>query len=149
MSYQARCGQVDRSNVKLKPGWHVKSTPILCESLWLLSCALNTSISYVERRNVQNCKNNYMERTIRKRVFVHVRTTKAQISLCIHTVWTGPPLSANRIAGYYRMFQLRAKTRIILCDCTGWCEDTHFAPARRHILAWHDLYVDVENNSSH
>ena len=37
--------------------------------------------------------------------------SKTQISLCFHAVWSGPPLSANRIIGYYRMFEWRAKPR--------------------------------------
>ena len=32
-----------------------------------------------------------------------MRTAKAQISLRIRAVWSGPSLSANRIIGYYRM----------------------------------------------
>ena len=34
---------------------------------------------------------------MRKRVFLHVRTAKAQISLHIHIVWSGPSLSTNKI----------------------------------------------------
>ena len=39
------------------------------------------------------------------------RQKKAQISLRIRAVWSGPLLSFNRITGYYRMFELRAKAR--------------------------------------
>ena len=35
--------------------------------------------------------------TMRNRVFGHMRTAKAQVSLRIRVVWPGPPLSANRI----------------------------------------------------
>ena len=36
----------------------------------------------------------YMSRAMRKCVFYHRRTTKAQISLCIHAVWSAPLLFA-------------------------------------------------------
>ena len=42
---------------------------------------------------------------VRKCVYGQVRTAKAQISLHIHAVWSGPSLSANRIIGYYRMYE--------------------------------------------
>ena len=44
---------------------------------------------------------------MRKFVFGHMRTVKAQISLRIRAVWSGPSLSANRIIGFYRMYQRR------------------------------------------
>ena len=34
--------------------------------------------------------------------------------------------TANRIIGYYRMYEWRAKTWMILCACTGWSESVHF-----------------------
>ena len=42
----------------------------------------------------------------------------------IRTIWSGPCLSANRIIGYYRMYEWRAKARMILCI---WSESVHFA----------------------
>ena len=62
-----------------------------------------------------------------KYVFGHVRTVKAQISLLIGTVWSGPTLFANRITRYYRMYKWRAKAQIILCTCEGWSELCCFA----------------------
>ena len=41
---------------------------------------------------------------MRKRVFGHMRTAKPQISLRIRAVWSGFLLSANRIIGYYRVY---------------------------------------------
>ena len=56
---------------------------------------------------------------MRKRVFGHMWTAEVQISLRISAVWSGPSLSANRIIGYYRMYEWRAKIRMIgLCDST-------------------------------
>ena len=52
---------------------------------------------------------------MRKRVFGHMRTVKTQISL--HTGWSGPSLSANRIIRYYRMHEYRAKVHDILRMC--------------------------------
>ena len=43
----------------------------------------------------------YMGYDMLKRVFGHMRTAKAQISLRIRAVWSGPSLSAYRIIGYY------------------------------------------------
>ena len=40
---------------------------------------------------------------------MHMQSAKAQISLCINAVWSGPSLSANRIIGYYRIYKWRAK----------------------------------------
>ena len=42
-----------------------------------------------------------------KRVFKHMRTAKARISLCIRAVWSGPSLFPNRLTGYYKMFEWR------------------------------------------
>ena len=44
----------------------------------------------------------------------------------IYTVWSGPSLSINRIVGYYRMCDWRAKT-LILCACAGWPKSVHSA----------------------
>ena len=44
----------------------------------------------------------YKGSTMRKRVSGHLRTAKAQTSLRIRAVWSGPSLSANRILKYYR-----------------------------------------------
>ena len=33
--------------------------------------------------------------------------------------------SSNRIIWYYRMYEWRAKARIILCACAGWSESVH------------------------
>ena len=77
---------------------------------------------------------------MQKRIFGHMRTTKAQISLRICAFWSGHSLSANRITGYYRMYDWRAKDRMIICACAGWSESAHFAHVRRHFLAWRSPY---------
>ena len=64
--------------------------------------------------------------SMRQCVFGHLRTAKAQISLRIRTVWSGPSLSANRIIGYDRVYELRAKARMILCAGAGSSESAHF-----------------------
>ena len=68
--------------------------------------------------------------------FGHMRTAKTQISLRIRAGLSGPSLSANRIIGKYRMYQLKAKARMILCACVEWSESARFAHVRRHFFAW-------------
>ena len=80
----------------------------------------------------------HMYRTMRKRVFRHMRIANVQISLRIRAAWSGPSLSANRIIWYYRMYDWRAKTRMIRSACTRWCESAYFAHVRRHFFAWRD-----------
>ena len=78
-----------------------------------------------------------MGRAMRKRVFGHMRTAKAQISLHICAVWSGPSLSAYRIIGNYRMYQVKSNARMRLCACVGWIWiSAIFAKVRRHIFAW-------------
>ena len=55
-----------------------------------------------------------------KWVFRHMWTPKAQISLPILAVWSGPLLSTNRTIGHYRMYQWRANAWMRLCTCVGW-----------------------------
>ena len=79
-----------------------------------------------------------MGRAMRKRVFGHMRTAKAQISLRIRAVWSGPSLSANRIIGYYEMYEWRAKAPDDISACARWswicafcaCSKTHFCLVR-------------------
>ena len=63
----------------------------------------------------------------------HWRTSKAQISLRIREVWSGPPMFANRIIRFYRMLQWRANARMRFRACAGWYESAHLAHARWHI----------------
>ena len=46
---------------------------------------------------------------------MYMRTAKAQISQRIHAIWSGPSLSADRIIGYYRMYEWRAKAPMVQC----------------------------------
>ena len=80
-------------------------------------------------------------RTMRKRVFGHMRTAKTQISLRIRAVWSGPSLSANRIIGYYRMYDWRINVQMILCACSGWSESAHLAHVRRHFSITKHAYI--------
>ena len=66
----------------------------------------------------------------------HMQTAKAQISLGIHSVWSGPSLSTNRIIGYYRLYLWRAKVWIILYPFPGWSESANFAQVWRHLFTW-------------
>ena len=59
---------------------------------------------------------------MRKHVFGHMRTAKAQISLRIRAGWSGPSLSTNTIIGYYRMYEWRVKSQVIYCACSRWSE---------------------------
>ena len=63
--------------------------------------------------------NDLMGSAMRKRVFRHMRTAKAQISLHICAVKSGPSLSASRIIGHYRMYEWRAKAQMIHCAYAG------------------------------
>ena len=67
----------------------------------------------------------------RKCAFGQIRKAKAQISLRIRAVCSGPSLSADRIIGYYRTDEWRFYAQLILCACAGWFEAAHFAHARR------------------
>ena len=49
--------------------------------------------------------------------------------------WTAHSMSANRITGYYGMYDWDANARMRLCACVGWREITYFVNARRHFFA--------------
>ena len=74
-------------------------------------------------------------------VFGNMRRANAQISLRMRADWSGHSLSANRKRGYYRMYERRAKDRMILCACAGWYESVHFVHVRGHFFAWHGPYI--------
>ena len=74
-------------------------------------------------------------------VIGQMRTSMAQITLCICTVRWGPSLSAIRIIWYFRMYEWNAKARMILCPCAVWCEFTNFAHVRRHFFTWCGLHI--------
>ena len=44
----------------------------------------------------------------------------------------------KRILGYYRLYEWRAKARII-CACAVWSESVYFAHVWRHLFAWRGL----------
>ena len=78
----------------------------------------------IRPRHAKTCLRAYADSEGPDHVFRPMRTVKAQISLRIRAVWSGPLLSATRIVGYYGMYmyQWRAKARVISCACAGWCE---------------------------
>ena len=65
-------------------------------------------------------------------------TAKAQISLHIRAVWSGPSLSAKRLTGHYRMYQWSTNAQMRVWACMGriWicavcaCSKTHFCLGR-------------------
>ena len=84
---------------------------------------------------VRMCYKNALDRVLRKRVFWHMRTAKAQTSLRIHAVWSRPSLSADKIIAYYRIYEWRAKARMIVCAYGDRSESVHFAHVRRFFFA--------------
>ena len=83
--------------------------------------------------------------TMLQSIIRHMRTGKAQISLRICAVWSGPSLPDNRIIGFSRKYEWRAKARMILCACS-WSESVHFAHVERYILAWCGPYGSPHAN---
>ena len=51
-----------------------------------------------------------------------------------HSVWLGSSLFAKRIIGYYRMYEWKAKARIIFCTCAGWSEYAHSSRKHTYII---------------
>ena len=78
-----------------------------------------------------------------KRVLGHMRTAKSQISLRIRAVWSSPSLTANRITGYNRMYERRAKARVILCSRAWRSDSAHFARVRRYFFAWRGPFLSL------
>ena len=76
-----------------------------------------------------------MDRTMRKRVFGHMQIAKAQISLRIRAVWSGPSLSAKRIVGNYRIY-FGEYSLYVAAHAWDDPDSVHFAHARRHIFVW-------------
>ena len=62
------------------------------------------NVFHVSARDISRSRV-YMVRVLRKRVFRDMRTVKAKIRQRIRAVWSGPSLFANRIIGYYRMYE--------------------------------------------
>ena len=63
--------------------------------------------------------NHHLGHATQKRVFGHMPTTKAQISLHIPAVLSGPSQFPNRIIGYYLMYEWRANASMIPNACAG------------------------------
>ena len=82
----------------------------------------------------------HMGCAMRKCVFGYTWTVKAQIRLRRCSIWSGPSLSTNRISGYYRVYEWRAKAWMILCTCAGWSVSANFAHVLRHCFAWHGRF---------
>ena len=126
--------------------------------MYLLSPAVKTPLKYSKRLQRYldlkfllvcfSLKENahQMGRATRKRVFRHMRTANAQIRLRICAVWSGPSLSANRIIGYYRMYEWRANARFDFAHAWYESESVHFAYIRRHIFAWREPYIKLSES---
>ena len=85
---------------------------------------------------------------VKQKGFWQVWTAKAQISLHIRAVWSGPSLSANRIIGYYRMYQSRGKTQKILWACAGWIWICAFVCDWRQFFTWNSPYGKYPNSNN-
>ena len=106
-----------------------------------LSCYQHKK-SYTSFLRYKNCSDAYKAKF---RAFGHMRTAKALIRLRECAVWSGPSLSANRIIGYYRVYEWR--TRIIVCACAGQSESAHFAHVRGYCFAWHGPYKNTKDKT--
>ena len=53
-----------------------------------------------------------MDCVMQKRVFEHMQKANAHIHMRMRTVWPVPSLSANRIIGYYRLYDWKTKARM-------------------------------------
>ena len=92
-----------------------------------LDCS-NFRIIMVKNKDIWRLRSNMVYFTIYCLIWLwsfwwtedNMEMLKAKISKHIHTVWSGSSLSANKIIKYYRMYEQRAKARMILCTCTGW-----------------------------
>ena len=67
-----------------------------------------------------------------KRIFGHIWTAKAQISLHIRAVWSVPSLSAIESLDTAE-YECRAKSRMILCAWAGGFEYAHFAHVQKDV----------------
>ena len=89
----------------------------------MLTLKIQISLCIIESEESLHCLSLHsIGRAMRKHDFRHIRTAKDQIRLSIGAVGSGPSLSANRIIGYYRLFEWRAKYRVILWACARWAE---------------------------
>ena len=57
------------------------------------------------------------------------------------TPFSRPSLCARRIIGHCRMYEWRAKARMILCACAGWSEYAHLSMFECTYFAWCDPYL--------
>ena len=108
---------------------HPKSSISNPSFLYLSSVSKN--VAFVSGPRYWNREN--ICRAIQKCVIRHMWTVKAQIRLRICAVWSGPSLSTNTIIGYYKMYELRAKNKI-LWTCAEWSETVYFVHIWRHFL---------------
>ena len=83
---------------------------------------------------------------MRNRVFGHVWIEKAQIRLrgtacrLIRSVWSGPPLSANRIIWNRRIYEIEQRPGWYFGHAQDESECVRLAHARGHIFAWRTIY---------
>ena len=81
-------------------------------------------------------------RVTRKRVFGHMRTTKAMINLRIRADWSRLLLPVNRIIGHNRIYQWKANARRDFGKARDESEFVHFKHfVRSHLFAWCCLII--------
>ena len=106
--------------------------------IWLMNIVTNLIISMIKQMRMIMIE--FWDSKIRPRhaktCLRAYRTAKAQISLRIRAVWSGPSLSANRITGSFRMYQCLRNATNETCTCVGWIWICAFSHARRHIATW-------------
>ena len=84
----------------------------------------------------------YLNQAMRKCVFCHIWTTKAQISLRIRAVWSAPLLFAAKIdtsSLYIRNFKILAG----LCSWAGQSLSCLVGDSRRHIFSWRGSFITI------
>ena len=95
-------------HVQLPPGWEANSEGS-CETAWKRKLEWAVIVGPYEPCHEKTC-------------FCHMRTTKAQISLRIHPVWSAPLLFAAQIVWYVYLLIQSFKTLASLCPSAGWFE---------------------------
>ena len=92
---------------------------------------------------VSQKNNNNNKKKTSKKTATFLGCVMWKVSSSISIQWRSQILSTNRINGYYRMYEWRAKARTIPCPCAGWPESVYFA----HFVAWlSQLVLQREND---
>ena len=113
--------------------------------MWFITVLIN-QFGWKQKTNQGHYTHN-KGRAMRNRVFGHMWTAKAQISLRGRAGWFGLSLSANRIIGHYRMYKWKAKARMRLCACVGWIWICAFCACSKTRFRWRGLYIVIITKS--